>query len=758
MRLSILPLLCCLALNVQAAIRISPEQLIAEPRPAAPATMGEFTSATDGSQVLAFWVGDGGLSATPVAGDGTVPTLPTGPQITMVAEPRIADLSAVWTGSVYLVTWTSNSAPSIAVKAATFSRDGALLGDPVIVALNAVSRHGALAASGHGAFGAYLTADTNQFRGALFDNNGVVTAANVWLPAVNSMTEPVDVVRVASDGHEYGYVWRTGEYVGMSALSNPPPLRKRIDTFHFMRIALNGDPVAPAVIIDRLEQASAFDLAFGGGKYSLLATEQQLPAVNDVRPMLARYLIDAPTGTVTTLPKIAVGGFSSVTWNGHAFVAYGARPDYKAIQTIPYTGTETAPPAIIGSLSAQSVSIVSLEPVAGRMIALFQASGLHGAVLDTDATAMSRGPFLVSVAWSRHGMPAIATSRNATLAVWVSETGGEPGGGLMGRFVTSSGDPVGSTFTIADATIDEAVVTFTGTKFLAVWRERVDTLGNGHIIVRTIGADASLGPPVDLGGGWGVTAASNDALTLVAFSAGDIAGYRITPDGAPIDLQPLRIAVGYLPRVATDGTDFLVAWESGTDYWQWPSTDYVDIYGTRVTAAGAIDATPIPIATGPADQLLGAVASDGRDYLVAHYFGNVLATKRVLREGQLDSTTAVDQGTAISALDTGTYPILSSVRATGDADGFWLTYMDFVPDQSTLRLVRTDKAGHATTAVALSSIDGYSFAPASIAEGEDRSLRIVYTRVPTSGPYVGTSQVYVRLASEEIARRRAARH
>src|SRR6202022_4065814 len=93
--------------TANAAIQISPERPLIDPHPAAPQS-GSIPAAVanDGSNFLVIWIGSGGLMATIVSDGGDVPTLPRAPQIPSGGQSSFSEISAVWPGSVYLVTWS----------------------------------------------------------------------------------------------------------------------------------------------------------------------------------------------------------------------------------------------------------------------------------------------------------------------------------------------------------------------------------------------------------------------------------------------------------------------------------------------------------------------------------------------------------------------------------------------------------------------------------------------------------------------------
>jgi hypothetical protein len=99
---------------------------------------------------------------------------------------------------------------------------------------------------------------------------------------------------------------------------------------------------------------------------------------------------------------------------------------------------------------------------------------------------------------------------------------------------------------------------------------------------------------------------------------------------------------------ATNGAEFVVAWTE--DHGDGFQVIEDDIYAVRLTASGQImDAAPIAIATSNSDdESWPAVASDGRDFLIAHTKNKDVAMKRLLREGAV-----IDAGSFASSGATG---------------------------------------------------------------------------------------------------------
>ncbi len=95
-----------------------------------------------------------------------------------------------------------------------------------------------------------------------------------------------------------------------------------------------------------------------------------------------------------------------------------------------------------------------------------------------------------------------------------------------------------------------------------------------------------------------------------------IRGARVSPAGRVLDSAGITVcnAPGgaFWPAVASNGVNWLVAWDDGR------SGSAVDVYAARVDSAGQVlDSLGFAIAAGDIDQGFPVLASDGTDYLAA---------------------------------------------------------------------------------------------------------------------------------------------
>lgn len=212
----------------------------------------------------------------------------------------------------------------------------------------------------------------------------------------------------------------------------------------------------------------------------------------------------------------------------------------------------------------------------------------------------------------------------------------------------------GAEVTVATTGYSPAIAS-NGSEFLLVWSDGNDIRGT-RIDATGAMLDTSLVISNATGAQTTPSVASNGTDFLVAWTDArnadtDIYAARVTAAGVVSDPTGIAVYSGAhpqdWPRVASNGTDYLVTWESNLD-----GTNY-DVYGQRITAAGAaLDGSGIAIATSTTIEWYPAVASLGGNYVVVWsefrdhlqadlYARRIAATGAVSDPGGVQLTTAV---------------------------------------------------------------------------------------------------------------------
>jgi hypothetical protein len=751
-----------IAVSADATIGVTPEIGIVDPiRAPLDNEQSSPVIATDGDEFLVFWtnfnyVNVAGVNVAHVAGDGRLLS-------SRLAVPHTSgeQLSATWTGSVYLATWKDSA--KAALFFATFSKTGDLLSGPIAIVGGMVGTlPGALASNGHRALLLYTEAGSPGLKAAIFDADGGLIKTNVAIPLATSFPA------ITSDGEEFALVWRTAE-------ADPPSSGLPIQDIHLLRVDEDGAAIGSPIDIGSVASNRDFGLAFGDGRYAIAAFEAHVIKPGYTQSRLVRFSVDARRGSIIRLPAVENLNAQNLSlfWSGSMFVAAWVSvpppplpsPTPVTVMTLAFSGADesVAPTPVSLWTGIPAGWVVSMVSNGHHALAAWSqsigtgggGSEIYGTLFDAAASSAATGdaPTLFSFGWSRQFSPAMATSTTGSLIVWIED------GNATGRLLGMRTDATGALIDVVPFEIATGLshntppaVVFTGDRYFVAW-EQADY---SSVSTRTVGRDGSLGLPISLGPGWGVAAASNGSETLVVFTergaATDLVGYRFDASGKQIDTSPLVISDGFLPRVASNGTDFFVAWNEGSDYtYLFTPPNLVDVLGARVSAAGAVDAAPLPIATGPRDQRLFAVASDGRDYLIAYqldqYQSAVIATKRVLREGQLDGTTAAGDGTIIAHGEP------YGISLSGDATGYWSAYWQ---SNGTGNVLHLDKRGDPTSpAVRV----GAALSSAALGRLPRGAVRILYARAIDYGEFTGTSMIFFRFVADDLGLRwRAARH
>jgi hypothetical protein len=184
-------------------------------------------------------------------------------------------------------------------------------------------------------------------------------------------------------------------------------------------------------------------------------------------------------------------------------------------------------------------------------------------------------------------------------------------------------DQAGIVISAAAGDQEAPAVAFGGTSYLVVWR---DTRNGSYDIY---GARLSPGGevldaeaiPITIAGNSQTDAsvAFGDSTYLVVWTDSrngteDVYGTRVTGAGAVLDSAGIAISTAsgaqHYPSVAYQGTLWLVAWQDSRN-------GQPDIYGARVAGDGTSpDTSGVAISTGPADEMHPRVASDGARFFV----------------------------------------------------------------------------------------------------------------------------------------------
>lgn len=252
------------------------------------------------------------------------------------------------------------------------------------------------------------------------------------------------------------------------------------------------------------------------------------------------------------------------------------------------------------------------------------------------------------------GRLSIAWSGSNYFVAWEDDRKGTTH--VIGTRVSVEGkalDPEGVQLSTGEIACVNPRVASSGTSFLVVWetfpRDFVPSSVMAALVPASGDATAITQLP-SLGNvpGWhsSPAVASNGEDYLVTWSndaperSALILAARVSRTGTLLDASPLTVSSGpgmqYSPSVASNGTDYLVAWD---DMRSGDSGSY--IRASRVTHDGRVlDAQPLQLPEDAANDYFPAVASNGTDYLViwSRYFrsrGSQIFGARVTSEGEV---------------------------------------------------------------------------------------------------------------------------
>jgi large repetitive protein len=549
---------------------------------------------------------------------------------------------------------------------------------------------------------------------------------------------------VASDGENFLVVWEDyrGEHNGVYG-ARVTPQGTLLDPAGVFIAEARFDQGAPAV-------------AFGGGRFLVVWSEDDDDRIYGARVTPQGVVLD--TAAIAVSQAAAYQCFPAVGFDGASFLVawedyrnggraniYGARvtPAGSVLDTAGIVITQAADEQLCPAVGFDGAKLL----VAWEDYRNGQDANIYGArvtptgeVLDTAGVVILQGP-------SDQCSPDLAFDGTNFLAVCADWRNG---GDIYGARVTPQGqvlDSAGFAIFQKEEAQDNPTLAFDGANFLVVWDDRRDSCDIHGARVTPQGtvldtAGIAISPAA--GGQFQPAIAFGGASFLATWDdyRGDenVCGSRVTPQGVVLDTAGTVISQAangqQSPVIASDGTDFLVAWQ---DYHG--GSGSCDIYGSRVTSQGTVlDPAGFVISQRANDQLNPALAFDGTNFLVVwndvHDGGDWdIYGARVTPQGQVLDTA----GIAISQnANTQCYPALAF-----DGANFLVVWYDRFNGGTSSDIcgARVTPAGAVldTAGIAISQSDGNQSYPAIASDGTN--LLVVWSDWRSGGGNVYGARV-----------------
>jgi hypothetical protein len=685
--------LLVLSLSVQASVLPGAERPVSPPSASGSYGYQRILSVvTDGEDFLTLWLdetaGRDGIYATIVNDIGGLrPSVP---------EPLVrgaANAEAFWTGSEYVVLVTQGGSTS----AIRLNRDAQPVSGFVATGLPAGSSITDVAWNGTRALA--VVGQEQKTSLAFLDASGRVTESLIDVPGRPWLT------RVIAGGRTFVAVWME-EVEGPSAGVNPL-------TRVLMSRVVSSTALSPVELMPPTRKYAHIDVASSrsGDDIGVAVT---LSDATEITDQLHRYTIDADDLSFVTDPLIDLhflNGLVEVVWTSEGFVA--AYASYGPAASNGAGSGKFLTRARFGSTLQRDIPVIevpdyelSVVSNSQAVLAVYGFFPIRAAMFDAGLTERNRDVRPLSIAPTRQTAPSATPGGNVILVTWV-EPNAFSEGRLMVRRFDGEGNPLDAQpVHVGFTTIHyRPAVVFTGEVWLLAWQ--ASSAVDAH--VRTLRISPQGGVldviPLDLGVGSEPAMAFNGTVAALVLKNERFAGHsliRFSPDGTKLDAVRVPIAGGrtYDPAIATNGSEFLVAW----------SADRREVFGRRLDAQGnPMDGASFAIANGPGDQVTPAIASRGDDFVVVYtdFVPNPMVdppfdpappepvyrvrAKRVLKTGVLADTTSTQEGVFVGE---GTIP-----RIVAAGEGYVVTFVaqdyrgEREPLAVSLRAVATSERG-----------------------------------------------------------------
>lgn len=765
MRRHLLAIVLTLTTLPALAAMLETERLVAPARFGAAPVQVSPSVATDGQNFFLTWNDNrdstdatqlfqhGRSVAQRVDGQGHVLDVPS------LQLPLDGGGTAYWDGTQYVV---ANHSQFVRVV-----RDGTLL-DPAARNLPAPF----LAAASNGKQLAAILSATGGITVALLDGN-----LNPVHTAQLAVTPSFDPPVIASNGDGF-----------LVAYTVTSPNFPRPDQLWLAMFDRNLNLIRNFLADPLPNGVSQLQIASDGANYLVLG----ITPIAIANYGIANFFVGVAVSPTSILRStLAPFGLQDTTWSGWSLAWTGS--NYELVNVLrdsqtnldmfatPITsdGGVLAPVLLwgprFGRLRGYGPTVLARAGNRNLLISSPATSRLSSDVFDASADFVPGNVTTVPVGYSPLSQETIAAATNSdglSLVTWREPIDGTGNVGVYAARVGKNGVPLDSQSILLSTTSCSQLapaVASNGHDFLVAWSDR-DAISARRISAEGKTMEAQrldLIPETNCSGS-APGVASNGQEYLVAWS--DVAygggavvlrAARITNDGFPLDLNPAPITgqlpivpgvppgnYGFIgaPHVASDGTDFLVAFSK--------FNSFQPTYAVLVTAAGNAGAE-----TGFSLLPLNGLVFDGHNYVAVAWDstspplgngGGPYHTARMTRTGTLlDGTPGV---VATSPTVPGGYSLVNATPAC-DASGCTIAGAAWANGILSLTETRfTDATGAflaqprtETVATIPSATDQHRFVTVLPLPGP--TPRLVYVRNAPESPYGGTNRIFVRTTS-----------
>lgn len=292
---------------------------------------------------------------------------------------------------------------------------------------------------------------------------------------------------------------------------------------------------------------------------------------------------------------------------------------------------DSSPIVVCGASGAQDYPAVAFDGtnylIAWQDARNNSADNIYGArVRASDGQVLDSSGIVISNASGRQTRPSIAMGDAEALVVWTDERNSTLD--VYGARVRSSDmsvyNPTGFGITTLAGAQQNAKVAFAGSHYVIAWEDWREGTDPGIYVARVaLGQSTTLDPlgiAVSTAPGEqsspALVAAGSTVLIAWNHEASEVRGARLqSSNGSLADSSPLALATAsgsltHAPALASNGTDYVVAWAD-------TSAGNYDVRARRVRGSDgtAIDASPVLVSRGANAQYGPAIATDGNSFL-----------------------------------------------------------------------------------------------------------------------------------------------